>query len=614
MVLDVKDGMFAVHVLKKGNWENPIRHRPKIVQLQVGDKEISGFSSSSPSCLSSGENGTSWSTDDFIRAHEAVKKSKKFNFEGCKIPIPTAIRYDRMEVALGNEVSFKDSRILSLLKYGMPVNCKENFGVKKKQKKHFSAICHKGAVEEYISKNVNSQAMLGPFEEPPITNLCFSPMMTVPKEADKRRIIVDFSFPPGRAVNDGISKARYLDFEAEFSLPSVQSMVSRVNELGPGCLLYKKDLKGAFRQFGTDPGDYGFTAVSWTGLIYLDTRLAMGLRSSAYCCQSVTEIVAKIVNKRAHVLVYLDDFGGAEHADKALDSFNYLGWVLEHCGLEEAPEKAVSPSTKMDWLGVSFDTEEWSIALKPSKLQELLSWLPKLLKRKRVKRNLLQKVLGTLVWASAVVRSGVIFFNRLLALLRKLKRPNHSIYFSEEAKKDVLWWIKTLEAFKGKCPIPPAVWTPLISFYTDASLDGFGMVWGSRALAGLFPMEFDELDINKKEMLVVMAAVKHWFEDLANLKVRIFVDNQVCVALLNYGITRSPFLASCLREIQFFLAKHNIELKAEYITSKDNFLADLCSRAFSSDKHYRNFNKLLIDGTIILEDVCYDKFSFENGM
>ena len=116
------------------------------------------------------------------------------------------------------------------------------------------------------------------------------------------------------------------------------------------------------------------------------------------------------------------------------------------------------------------------------------------------------------------------------------------------------------------------------------------MVWGSRAVAGLFPLEFDEVDINKKEMLTVMVAVKHWFSDLENLKVRIFVDNQVCVALLNYGITRSPFLASCLREIQFILAKYNIELKAEYIPSKDNSLADLCSRAFSSDVHYRNFN------------------------
>ena len=340
----------------------------------------------------------------------------------------------------------------------------------------------------------------------------------------------------------------------------------------------------------------------------------MGLKCSAYCCQSVTELVAKIVNKKAHVLVYLDDFGGAECADKAMESFTHLGYVLEKCGLEEAPEKAVPPSTRMDWLGVSFDTVEWTMAIKTSKLQELLIWLPKLLTHKRVKKLLLQKVLGSLVWASAVVRSGVIFFNRLLDLLRKLKRPNYSIYFSKEAKKDVLWWIKTLETFRGKCPIPPAVWTPLVSFSTDASLDGFGMVWGSRALAGLFPLEYEELDINKKEMLVVMAAIKHWFGDLANLRVRIFVDNQVCVSLLNYGITHSPFLASCLREIQFFLAKNNIELKAQYITSKDNFLADLCSRAFSSEKHHKNFNKLLLDGTIKLENVHYDKFSFENGL
>ena len=127
---------------------------------------------------------------------------------------------------------------------------------------------------------------------------------------------------------------------------------------------------------------------------------------------------------------------------------------------------------------------------------------------------LLQKVLGSLVWASAVIRAGVVFFNRLLVLLRKLKRSNHSIYFSKEAKKDVAWWLKTLKEFKGKSPIPPSVWTPLVSFFTDASLDGFGMVWGSRALAGLFPLEMEDLDITKKEMLTVMAVIKHWFADL----------------------------------------------------------------------------------------------------
>ena len=82
------------------------------------------------------------------------------------------------------------------------------------------------------------QAILGPFDLSPFPELCFSPLMTVPKEESKRRVIVDFSFPPGRAINDGIPKATYLDYSAEFCLPSVKSMTSRINELSMGCLMY----------------------------------------------------------------------------------------------------------------------------------------------------------------------------------------------------------------------------------------------------------------------------------------------------------------------------------------------------------------------------------------
>ena len=126
-----------------------------------------------------------------------------------------------------------------------------------------------------MSSSVQAQALLGPFKVPPILDLCFSPLMSVPKEGLQRRTIVDFSFPAGRSVNDGISKVRYLELEVEFCLPSVQSMVSRLNDLGHGCLLYKRDLKGAFRQFSIDLGEYCFTGVNWKDNAYIDTRARM---------------------------------------------------------------------------------------------------------------------------------------------------------------------------------------------------------------------------------------------------------------------------------------------------------------------------------------------------
>ena len=490
-----------------------------------------------------------WSTEDYLAAHREVVKSGLYNFQGCKISIPTSIRYDLIRNALGDQVTPKDQKVLDLIKYGMPIDCKPGFGVGKPQKNHHSAFQFKEAISKYVSKGIQSQGMLGPFEQSPLAGLCFSPLMSVPKDENDRRVIVDFSFPPGSSVNEGITQSRYLESEAKFNLPSIQSMVSRMNILGKGCLLYKRDLKGAFKQFNIDPSDYKLTGLEWQGKIYIDTRLAMGLRSAAYCCQAVTEMVAKVMGKVGHVLVYLDDFGGADVGDKAHITFNHLGKSLRDFGLVEATEKAVPPSTRIDWLGISFDSVDWTMALKPGKLSELLDWLPRLLTMSRVKKVVLQKILGNLVWASAVVRSGAIFFNRILALLRKLKRSHHSIYFSREAKKDIEWWVKTLRLYGGKCTIPPAVWTPLVSFATDASLDGFGAVWGHKALAGLFMCEFDDLDITKKEMLTVMIAIKHWFSELANLKIEIFIDNQACVAPLNYGVTRSPFLASCLREI-----------------------------------------------------------------
>ena len=94
--------------------------------------------------------GVRWDTADFIAAHYEVRSSGKCNFEGCKIPIPTSIRYDRMREALGNHASPHEQKVLSLLEYGMPIDCKAGYGSKKQQKNHHSAVNFKDDIEQYL--------------------------------------------------------------------------------------------------------------------------------------------------------------------------------------------------------------------------------------------------------------------------------------------------------------------------------------------------------------------------------------------------------------------------------------------------------------------------------
>ena len=83
-----------------------------------------GGSNTITSGLSANSQGTSWGTEDFIKVHKLVRESGKHNFEGCKIPIPTAIRHDRIRETLGGAASPKQMRMLSLLEFGLPINCK----------------------------------------------------------------------------------------------------------------------------------------------------------------------------------------------------------------------------------------------------------------------------------------------------------------------------------------------------------------------------------------------------------------------------------------------------------------------------------------------------------
>lgn len=55
-------------------------------------------------------------------------------------------------------------------------------------------------------------------------------------------------------------------------------------------------------------------------------------------------------------------------------------------------------------------------------------------------------------------------------------------------------------------------------------------------------------------------------------------DKQASVAVINSGATRDMFMQSCLREIQFFAAKGEFEIRAVHCPGVENRIPDVLSR------------------------------------
>ena len=82
---------------------------------------------------------------------------------------------------------------------------------------HTSALQNLDHIKNYIAEECAFNAMYGTFNEPPI-GLHISPLMTMTKQnLDKKRTIMNLSWPKGFSVNNGVRRDQYLG--SCFTLP-----------------------------------------------------------------------------------------------------------------------------------------------------------------------------------------------------------------------------------------------------------------------------------------------------------------------------------------------------------------------------------------------------------
>ena len=504
------------------------------------------------------------------------------NFRGSRIPVPSDLN-----IPMWRELAadFSDQRVIDFLEFGFPINHdgEREFSTNR-IKNHRGALDFPEAVDMYISSELDQGTLAGPFRCNPLpVPLALSPVNTVPKSNQiDRRFIVDLKTS---GVNEGIDKESYLGVPYQLHLPTVDAFVELINERGPGCLLFKRDLSWAYRQFPVDPGDWDKLGFVWRDELYIDRRLSMGLRSAVISCQGSGEVVGFIYKKcRGHpVVVYIDDFNGVSSSDPevAQGDFQYLGELLETLGLQEATRKAVPPGTRRVLLGVMFDTVAMTIEVSPERVADTLTLTDRWASQSRATKQQVQQMVGKLIFICKCVRQGRVFLNRLLSFLRGFSDEQKTRSIPWKAKLDVMWFNKYLKEYNGISIIPSQHWgAPDAVIATDACLLGCGGTCSNQFFHSPFPQEVWErrYHISELEMLTVVAAIKLWSQQCKGLNISIYCDNEATVIAINSGRCRNEAMHACLRELAYVTVTHECQLRATHIRGKDNRIPDFLSR------------------------------------
>ena len=510
---------------------------------------------------------------DPLTLHRTIKASGKYNFKNCQINVKSQLNPDVWDSLLQG---YWDAQLPLLIRFGFPLDFDRNSILESHSENHTSAKNYPQDVQTYLEEEIQYNAILGPFDKPPLDDLHTSPFMTREKaNSASRRVIIDLSFPQGRSVNAGSAKDIYLGTPFALKLPTIDHITNRVRKLGKGCMIYKIDIKRAFRHVKLDPRDYdllGLRQDKW----FLDTCLPFGFRHGSALFQRLSDAVHHMMCQRGHdVINDIDDILGIELTSRVDASFDALSSLLERLGFEISHNKLVKPSTCVNCLGILVNTENFTLSVPPKKLQEILLMCQTWRQKVTCTKCQLQSLLGSLLFITKCVRSSRFFLNRLLDVLRSIQNKDQ-VVLSQEAQRDINWFQKFLPTFNGVTIFDHRPTAHEIEL--DACLQGIGARWGSQVFAFSLPLGYLNYNIAHLEMLNILVALRVWQHFWAKSRVRIACDNEAVVQVLGLGRTRDLTLAAIARNIQLQMATWDINLQVVHIPGKENQIADLLSR------------------------------------
>lgn len=405
-----------------------------------------------------------------------------------------------------------------------------------------------------------------------------SALGAIPKSNKAIRLIHDASRPAGGSLNS------YVDDKMTVKFQTVKDAVSI---LKPGTFMAKVDLQAAYRSVALHPSQYKYTGLKWifegdSEPTYMyDSMLPFGATLSVGIFHRLSQAVCRMANRRnIKCIGYLDDFWiTADTFEECQQALTTMIQLLRSLGFSISYKKVEGPAQVLTFLGIEIDSLNMQLRLPADKVDAYKEVLKSFLTRPRASRRQLEQLAGKLAWAAHVVQGGSTYLQRVLAMLRPLKKPHHKAKLSTEFYEDIQWWIAYIDHFNHKdIVLGPR---PVIHVYTDSSNHAAGIVAHNDWLHINWQIDVPEVQdthINVKETLAVAAAVYRWAPSWRGCQVIVHTDNMTAKAAFNKGRTNNSLIMPHIRNTFWLSQAYDFVITLQHIKGSNNIEADCVSR------------------------------------
>jgi hypothetical protein len=356
----------------------------------------------------------------------------------------------------------------------------------------------------------------------------------------------------------------------------------------PGDWFGSWDLRKGYYNVAVHPDFQRFFCFELEGQRYMFKCLVMGISIAPFIFSKLMAALVHFARAAGiDVSFYLDDtlVRGPSYPLTWRD-LRAFGGLLQLAGFLLHEDKSVAePTQTITYLGFIICSTSMTIQLPTEKEKKIRQALSHALRDAEHQtpwtvRDAAQ-LIGWLLAAIPAVRYGQGHFQSLENVKKwaLLDAGNNydarTVLWGPTQVNDLQWWLNLpspIQRYFQKREFTA-------EFTTDASLEGWGVVFDTQAFSGMWDDTYTSIDELELATILVALEILPVLTPSANL--RVFCDNTVAIAYVNHMGGKVGRLNIIARRIWDLLETHNAFLTATYLASAQN-VADPFTRGFSA--------------------------------